>query len=117
MLEKRKLEDSELNIWLKELNDSKKETFLENLWNNDLIWSSALDKSDRKNRFNNYRYKQVSTPNHPTKILIYITALSVEPKLKISTIFPDIEQEYISYLLPILLDLSKQVNSFKNAEN
>ncbi len=113
----RKLTDSKLNIWLKNLPYPHKKIFFYNLFSNRLIWSPDIDLPEKKKRFNNYRYIEVSQPNYPTKLLIYITALTVNPSLKIAELFDDIPQEWIKHLLPILIEASQKSNNFSYVEN
>jgi len=113
----RKLTDSPLNIWVKGLPSPLKTIFFERLYNNRLIWAPGLRIDQKKVLFNNYRYVDIARPNYQTKIFIYLTALSVNATLKIKKLFPEIEQEYIDHLLPILVEISLRTNHFNNAKN
>jgi hypothetical protein len=113
----RKLMDTKLNIWIKDLPLADKKQFYKSLFNNRLIWAEGMHISEKRLRFNNYRYKGTGEPTHQTKINIYLTALSIEPTLKITSLFNDIEQEYISFLLPILAEASSKTNNFSYVKN
>ncbi len=113
----KKMTDSELNIWVKKLPIPFKTIFYKNLFANKLIWAPGMDLVEKQKRFNNYRYKGIAVPNHPTQILIYLTALTVNAELKITTLFPNIDQEWIAHLLPILVESSLKTNHFSYVEN
>ena len=113
----RKLTDSELNIWVKKLPANLKTIFYKTLFNNKLMWGPERDIYEKQKYFNNYRYKEVAKPGYRFKFLVYLTALAVDAELKISTIFPDIEQEWIEDILPALVESSLKTNHFSYAKN
>lgn len=108
-METRNLIDSELNVWIKALPHEKKKDFLNKIWNSKLMWASNLDKEQKKRLFNNYRYKNVAEPNHASRMIIYIIALSIDPELLISEIFPNEPAIYIECLLPVMKEFSNEI--------
>ncbi|MDF1547139.1 MAG: hypothetical protein P1P88_04920 [Bacteroidales bacterium] len=115
---KRKLTDTELNVWVKNLPVPQKEIFYEKIDNCDALWIGIDDMKDRRKRFNNYRYKGVSKPDSFSQLLIYVSALYAQPDLKIETIFPNIDKQFAETFVPIVLKKSTETNNFNyNAEN
>ena len=110
----RKKVDTELNKWIKSLDRPKKRIFYDKLWSNDLLWL-ARPLTSRKIMFNNYRYEGLGMPLDFNMILIWITALYADPKLKITDIFPEINEEYIDpnfKLTQALVQRSLETNNF-----
>lgn len=115
---KRKLTDTELNVWVKNLPVPQKEIFYEKIDNCDALWIGIDDMKDRRKRFDNYRYKGVSKPGSFSQLLIYVSALYAQPDLKIETIFPNIDKQFAETFVPIVLKKSTETNNFNyNAEN
>lgn len=115
---KRKLTDTELNVWVKSLNPAKKEIFYEKVLDCDALWQGVDFIKDRRKRFDNYRYKGVSKPASFSMILIYVSALYAEPDLKIETIFPKIDIPFAETFVPIVMKKSLETNNFNyNAQD
>jgi len=107
-----KLTNTSLNHWVKSLNETDKELFYEKLYNNDMLWEHR-EIEQRRKMFDNYRY--IETLKRPITfncILIYITALYVDPELAIQTLFPYLNDDDTAVLVPLLLKASLDNNNF-----
>ena len=114
---KRKMTDTALNVWVKKLNRLEKKLFYNRLFANKLLMGSR-DKKQKWSKYDNFRYVEVSRPSKFDAILIYVTALYIDPDLKIKTLFPDLHESYYIVLLPHLKKLSLETNNFnRDVEN
>jgi len=106
--------DTSLNTWLKSLPKDQKKTFHRNMLKSALIWDESKEKTQKRWVFNNYRkegYIKESVP-HAIKMQIYVCALSVDPEIKVETIFPDVSQDYIDKYIPIMKVLAENLTNF-----
>jgi hypothetical protein len=111
-----KLTSTSLNHWVKNLGALEKEIFYDKIWNNDLLWEHR-SLEQRKLMFNNYRFiETLKRPKTFDCLLIYISALYVDPELHLQTLFPALQNDDAAVLVPLLYKASLETNNF-NRQN
>lgn len=105
-----------LNKWIMNLSGAAKRTFFEKALNNDALFDDLpRDKKLRKDRLNNWRYKELPQPNNYRMLFCYTSAIHADPNLKIKTIFPYLPDNLIEQLLPALIQSSNKSNNFNTS--
>jgi len=106
-----KLKLSKLGEYIKSLDEKKKNIFFDKVCNNDLLWNHQGGYKYRRKRLDNYRYESVSKPDEFRAVLIYVSALYADPRLKIDELFPLIHDDYRSFL-KLMIRKSKENNNW-----
>jgi len=97
----KKISETHFNAFLKSLPTAEKKMFLDKILTHRLIFASP-DKEVNRQKMDNWRYIGKAQPSHSTKIIIFLIALGIKKDVEIKDLFPELEQEYIDILLPIL---------------
>ncbi len=104
---------SPVNKWVKSLTKPQKDIFFQKLTENDLLWYKLAFKEERRKRFDNFRYLDVSQPHPWLCVLIYVSAKYADPDLKIETLYPHMPTNY-KVLSKYILELSLKTNNWKD---
>lgn len=103
---KKELIETHFNKWVKIIPTKQKKIFKEEILNHQFLWNPNKTKPQKEKTYNNWRYVGLGEPSFQAKLWIYVTMLKYID-LKISSIFPDIDDKYVAGLL----DLIKEINS------
>jgi hypothetical protein len=112
----RKLTDTPLNLWIKNLSMDEKKRFFKAYYTNPIMFMPDVDDDLKRRRMNNYRYKgHIKGPGHAEKIAIYISAVTVDESLKLQDIFPEIPENWVKELVPTFFIISEILNNHANS--
>jgi len=112
----RKMKDSDLNLFIKSLSLDQKKLFMDKIRSHELLWNHDLTINERRKRFDNFRYTNVSRPSEFNAILIYLTALCIVPSLKLEVLFPGMHNQEYKNLLIHLSAFSIKSNNWNRCE-